>query len=97
MECRLARETKVLGENLPQRLFFPLQNRTWPDPGLNPGRRSGKPATNRLSYGAAFLNDVSRRWCRPRCWSSWGNVACFDAMVKRWDKCISVGGEYIEK
>jgi hypothetical protein len=28
MECRLARETKVLGENLPQRLFFPLQNRT---------------------------------------------------------------------
>jgi hypothetical protein len=22
---------------------------------LNPGRRGGKPATNRLSYGAAFL------------------------------------------
>jgi hypothetical protein len=29
-------------------------NPTWPDPGSNPGRRSGKPATNRLSYGAAF-------------------------------------------
>jgi hypothetical protein len=29
-------------------------NPTWPDPGLNPGRRGGKPATNRLSYGAAF-------------------------------------------
>jgi hypothetical protein len=28
-------------------------NPTWPDPGLNPGRRGGKPATNRLSYGAA--------------------------------------------
>jgi hypothetical protein len=27
-------------------------NPTWPDPGLNPGRRGGKPATNRLSYGA---------------------------------------------
>jgi hypothetical protein len=26
---------------------------TWPDPGANPDRRSGKPATNRLSYGAA--------------------------------------------
>jgi hypothetical protein len=28
-------------------------NPTWLDPGLNPGRRGGKPATNRLSYGAA--------------------------------------------
>jgi hypothetical protein len=27
-------------------------NPTLPDPGSNPGRRSGKPATNRLSYGA---------------------------------------------
>jgi hypothetical protein len=26
---------------------------TWLDPVLNPGRRGGKPATNRLSYGAA--------------------------------------------
>jgi hypothetical protein len=53
MECRLAGETVVLGENLPQRHFSPSQNPTWPDPGLNPGRRGGKPATNRLSYGAA--------------------------------------------
>jgi hypothetical protein len=29
-------------------------NPTWPDPGSNPGCRGGKPATNRLSYGAAF-------------------------------------------
>jgi hypothetical protein len=28
-------------------------NPTWPDPGSNPARRCGKPATNRLSYGAA--------------------------------------------
>jgi hypothetical protein len=34
----LAGETEVLGENLP---------------GANPGRRGGKPATNRFSYGAA--------------------------------------------
>jgi hypothetical protein len=27
-------------------------NPTWLDPGSNPGRRGGKPATNRLSYGA---------------------------------------------
>jgi hypothetical protein len=31
-------------------------NPTWPDPGLNPGRRGGKPATNRFSYGAASVN-----------------------------------------
>jgi hypothetical protein len=54
MECRLTGETEVLlGENLPQRHFCPSQNPTWSDPGLNPGRRGGKPATNRLSYGAA--------------------------------------------
>jgi hypothetical protein len=31
------------------------RNPTWPDPGSNPGRRGGKPANNRLSYGAASL------------------------------------------
>jgi hypothetical protein len=44
MECRLAGETEVLGENLPQHHFCPSQN---------PDRRGGKPATNRLSYGTA--------------------------------------------
>jgi hypothetical protein len=52
MERRSAGETEVLGENLPQRHFCPSQNSTWLDPGLNPGRHVGKPATNRLSYGA---------------------------------------------
>jgi hypothetical protein len=28
-------------------------NPTWPDPGSNPGRRSGKPETNCLSYDTA--------------------------------------------
>jgi hypothetical protein len=53
MECRLAWETEVFGENLPQHHFCPSQNPTWTDPGLNPGCRGGKPETNRLSYGAA--------------------------------------------
>jgi hypothetical protein len=53
MECRLAGKTEVLGENLSQRHFCSSQNPTWPDTGLNPGRRGGKPATNRLSNGAA--------------------------------------------
>jgi hypothetical protein len=54
MECKLAGQTEVLGENLPQCHFCPSQNPILPDPGLNPGRRCGKPATNRLSYGAAL-------------------------------------------
>jgi hypothetical protein len=58
MECRMAGETKVLGENLPQRHFCPSQNSTWPDPSSNPGRRGGTPATNRLSYGAAHVNQL---------------------------------------
>jgi hypothetical protein len=55
MECRLAGETEVLGENLPQRRFCPSHNPTWPERVLNPGRRGGKPASNRLSYGAALI------------------------------------------
>jgi hypothetical protein len=53
MECRSAGETEVLGENLPQQHFCPSQDPARPDPGLNPGRRGGKPATNHLSYAAA--------------------------------------------
>jgi hypothetical protein len=39
MECRLAGETEVLGENLFQRYFCPSQNPSLPDPGLNPAPR----------------------------------------------------------
>jgi hypothetical protein len=53
MEYRLAGETEVLGENLPQSHFCPSHNPTWLDPVLKPGRRGGKQATNRLSCGAA--------------------------------------------
>jgi hypothetical protein len=37
-------------------------NTTWPDPGSNPGRRGGKPATNCLSYGAASTGAYYNTW-----------------------------------
>jgi hypothetical protein len=40
-------------------------NPTWPDPGLKPGRRGGKPETNRLSYGAANLRLAIMSWLHP--------------------------------
>jgi hypothetical protein len=48
VEWRSAGETEVLGETLPQRHFVHLKSHL-----LDPGRRGGKPATNRLSYGTA--------------------------------------------
>jgi hypothetical protein len=37
-------------------------NPTWPDLGLNPGRRDGKPATNCFSCGAACLVNLVIIW-----------------------------------
>jgi hypothetical protein len=50
----LPEETEALGENLGRRHFVHHKTHLL-DPGANPGRRSGKPATNRFSYGAATL------------------------------------------
>jgi hypothetical protein len=50
--CELAGETEVLGEK-PASDTLSTTNPTLPDPGSNPSRRGGKPATNRLSYGTA--------------------------------------------
>jgi hypothetical protein len=54
---KIGRGTEVRRENLPSTTLS-TTNPTWPDPGANPSRRGGKPATNRLSYGAALTTEL---------------------------------------
>jgi hypothetical protein len=55
VEWDLTGRTEIFWENLPQ---FTLcsTNPTRSDLGSNQGRRGGKPATNRLSYGTAMMD-----------------------------------------
>jgi hypothetical protein len=70
VEWRLAEETEVLGENLLQRHFVHHKSHMT-RPGLEPARRSGKPATNRLSYGAGHRHAlVARNTNYASAWSS---------------------------
>jgi hypothetical protein len=59
VEWRLAGETEVLWENLPQRHFVHRKSYL-PDPGSNPGRRGGKSVTNRnIIYLLLFYKFLS--------------------------------------
>jgi hypothetical protein len=53
VEWELAGEAEVLGETCLSATLS-TTNLTWPDLGSSPGRRGGKPATNRLVYGMAI-------------------------------------------
>jgi hypothetical protein len=57
VESELAEETEVLEQTYPSATLSTI-NPTWPDLGSKPGRRGGKPATNRLSYGTAYIRDL---------------------------------------
>jgi hypothetical protein len=61
-------------------------NPTWPDPGLNPGRRGGKPAPNRFSYGAAITLMIHNQYlCSTVHNSTEGNVSSYEAATE-WIK-----------
>jgi hypothetical protein len=55
VEWELAGETEVLAETCPSATLSTRKS-TWPDLGSNPGRRGGKPVTNRLSYDTATIS-----------------------------------------
>jgi hypothetical protein len=42
-----------------------------------------------------MMPDQVPKWLRQQ--SKDFNAAGFDELVKRWDKCINVGGGYVEK
>jgi hypothetical protein len=50
---RIGRENQSARRKLPSATLS-TTNPTWHDPSSIPARRGGKPATNRLSYGAAM-------------------------------------------
>jgi hypothetical protein len=52
---KLIGKTEVLGEKTCPSATLSTTNPTWTDPGSNPGLRGERLATNRLSYGTAFL------------------------------------------
>jgi hypothetical protein len=75
VECELAGETELLGENLPQ-CHLSITNPKWTDPGSNPGHSVGKPATNRLSYGTASTCPKTFTFC------SWYIIVTWSAKNK---------------
>jgi hypothetical protein len=73
VERRLAGKPKYSEKTRPS-VTLSTTDPTWPDPGSNPGRRGGKPATNCLSYGTAFcgwlltlIGEVSSHTLYPEC------------------------------
>jgi hypothetical protein len=53
-------------------------------PGLNPGRRGGKPATNRFSYGEALLTELIKELLLKKCPSNILKLFLISFVAKTW-------------
>jgi hypothetical protein len=51
----LTEENRRTQRNICPSATLSTTNPTWNDPGVNPGLRGERPATNRLSHGTALL------------------------------------------
>jgi hypothetical protein len=58
VECEIVGKPKYSEKTCPSATLS-TTNPTWPEPGSNPGRRGGKPANNRLSYGTVLTSDIT--------------------------------------
>jgi hypothetical protein len=56
VKWKLSGESDVLEKTCPSATLSTI-NPSWLEQVLNPGRRGGRPVTNRLSYGAAFVQE----------------------------------------
>jgi hypothetical protein len=87
---RLAVEPKCSEKTCPSATLS-TTNRKWPDPGPNPGRRGGKPATNRLSYGAAYVHH-HRNMLQQKSWELMSStVFAFQPSLRRWVGQVLIG------
>jgi hypothetical protein len=85
----LAVDTEVLGENLPLRHFVHYKSHLL-DTAANPGRRGGKPATNRFNYGAATTGFI-RRLNYNYTWLQQSTLKWYlcNSTCKRWNKSLN--------
>jgi hypothetical protein len=60
VQWRSVWESEMYSEKTCPSATLSTTNLTWLDRALNPGRRGGKPATNRLSYGAALVLQIGK-------------------------------------
>jgi hypothetical protein len=59
------------------------------------GKCLSRTAVHNVADVSLMTKSLKRKWLRQQ--SKDFCAAGFDALVKRWDKCINVAGEYVEK
>jgi hypothetical protein len=88
---------KYSEKTCPSSATLSTTNPTRLDPGLNPGRSGGKPATNRLSYGAASFTRLHWQQMLKQRFSSAGTSNNFLCGCGRWSIFVAHDGFLVSK